>query len=359
MDITNSKILVIVYITVVIVVMFQMTGLFLRGFLPVTFTASELDIQFIPEDVLHTNTKIIFGTDPEYESFRILTSQDGHTWEDIPLPFTDTGEHDVILLKTSNLSTTSDFSLVWTERYPDTTSFFISIYTGTWSDPEILLTRNKPCYLKDALYFNDTLIILWEERYIVQRNEPYHKLSTVHRAVITDEILIEKIAIPENAKDIDGFLLNHDHIWCIVRAEKEFSQSWSTNGTSWSEPQRFRAPVLFEHMLMTPQGEFGGYYIINNYCFLYTTTSWVDWQKVHILKMDNKITAVQLAQGDNEIWGIVSTKGNTTKTYFCTSTPEGMQKYQEKAQILRKIFSLQYTLILTMGVALVLIKIID
>ncbi|MGD2247723.1 MAG: hypothetical protein PVF58_04905 [Candidatus Methanofastidiosia archaeon] len=359
MDITNSKILVVVYITVVIVAMFQMTGLFIRGFLPVTCTTSELDMQFIPKDALHTNAHIIFGTDPEFKSFHILESQNGHTWEDISLPFTNTGENDVILLKTSDLSTSTDFSLVWTEHYPDTTSFFISAYNSTWSDPEMLFTRDKPCYLKDALYCNDTLLILWEERYIVQRNEPFHKLSTVHRAVITDEISIEKIAIPEDSKDIDGFLLHHENIWCIVRAEKKFSQSWSANGKSWSEPQRFKVPVLFEHMLVTPQGEFGGYYTFNNYCFLYTTTNWVKWQKVHILKMDNTITAVQLAQNDNKIWGIASTKENTTTTYFCTSTPERIQNYQEKAQILRKIFSLQYTLILAVGVGLVLIKVLD
>lgn len=357
MDVTSSKILVVVYITVIIVVLFQMTGLFLQGYLPVACTTSALDMQITPKDAIYTDAMIVFGTDTRNDPV-ILTSQTGVTWKDIHIPFTTTGEYDAALLAAP------DLSIVWTERNPDTTSFFISTYTNTWSEPEILFERDIPCYLKDALYYDDTLIVLWEERYIVQRIKPYHKLSTMHKAVITDTTVIEKIAIPADSKDVNGFLLKNEHVWCIVRAEKDFIRSKSVDGTLWSTFEKFTVPVIFDNIMATPEGEFGGYSTLYNHCFLYTTKDWINWQKIHVLKTDKHITAVQLAHSNN-LWGIISTKNHTsstkndTTTYFCASTPENIQKYQEKAQNLNKIFSLQYTIILGVVVLVVLIKIID
>jgi hypothetical protein len=296
----------------------------------------------------------------------VYSSHNGCDWSEIE---SFAANHDIwscssALFKSSN----DNLGIVWEETNPDRekkpcSTFFWSTFDGyTWSEPQLLFTRDECCNLIDALMLEDgVLLLMWDEP-LVQYTE-YEGETTglyaghvVFRAYIKNsEQHIEWVIDPGkpllNTTLGYSFVRDSNGIWCVFSHTDNtdsFYKSWSETGRNWSPPEQFFVPGSdIRDVLPLSQGKAGVLVRVNDEkdLVLLTSTDWENWSEECLLKTENGIRGSLLTEGRNgTLRGFVVT-GNAL--YFVHFSQES----SERSDFFIKI---SYSLSLLCGSLLVL-----
>ena len=289
----------------------------------------------------------------EEETLRIFRSYDGCDWSEIesPAPIQYSYSWSVEIFKASD----NRLGIAW-EEYDSKSdeesgsTFYWSTFNGTtWSDPEILFSRDVYCFLIDAFMLEDgELLLMWQEplfRYIKKGDKTVRAsgCDVVYRAYVNnDEVLIERVIEPEDPKlcSIFGvsFADDGERIWCVFEQWKDgclFYRSWSEDGRDWSLPERFPVPGLsVRYVLVTPKGEIMllDYYFEGEDLYFLMSTDWENWSEERIFRREKGIKGgFRMLEGDSKtMWGLLGTPNGHL---LIQPSQESGQKYQEFVRI--------------------------
>ncbi|MBU7033351.1 MAG: hypothetical protein HXS53_12540 [Theionarchaea archaeon] len=220
------------------------------------------DLAYITDLLYHDDMWFLaYNDDPVL----VLTSPDGCDWmPTLPIPVYEgplSFGTDIVLIHNSNtigvIWKRISYKTLGENEVPEFT-FMKSVYGGgKWSEPQVLMRREKRCILNDGLLLDDgRLILLWEESEDLW--------NTAYRCVIIDgDITIDRVMEPTNPlHTLTGISLmgNDEKIWCFFQY-KGFSNdlyvSESLDGISWSEPASLSLPSDIANIIECGTGEVG------------------------------------------------------------------------------------------------------
>lgn len=254
-------------------------------------------------------------------AIHVLTSPDGENWSEIASPQAD--RITVSLLRDLNLVKDSErLGIVWVDRTPENepwgSIFFLSMFdfdSRTWSEPYTLFQRKEGSFLNDALLFDGTLLLMWEEsvtKYIQNEERTRETTSsyTAYRAVVYDEtVSIEELIEPDRPSFYftEGASFVQDdkgYIQCIFHyhnGSNSFFKSESTDGRTWGPPEPFplsgTGPREFIHL---EEGEIGALRYGRKEIALERSKDWEKWEEDLLIGIDEYYDVPLAEDNDRE-----------------------------------------------------------
>ncbi len=318
------------------------------------FFACETERIAYPDDIIQLGDTMFLASGNVKvgsSAIRVFKSIDGCNWSEIESPASDYDKksYPITFFEVPD----GKLGMAWGETDPDSdkkprSTFFWSTFDScTWSEPELLFSRDEPCTLKDAFMLEDgSLLLLWDEP-LVENTEFEGRIArgsgcrVTYRAYIgEDELIVEKVIEPENPSYcyIDGysFIDDGEFMWCVFyygSYKQLFYKSWSEDGRQWSEPEPFAiSGPPPRKVLRTPQGEFGifCYDIFEKDFILFKSRDWENWSKQRIFKTEEDLLVATVTEGNGEMWGIFDTGD---EMFFIQPSQELEQNYQEKIAV--------------------------
>ncbi|MBU7009142.1 MAG: hypothetical protein HXS46_00510 [Theionarchaea archaeon] len=338
----------------------------------------KVDYALNPFEIVQAGDVLYLSYERDF-TIHLYSSSDGCNWSKVDVIFFEEGEH--VWRSSACLFTTPDdeLGMAWVEKESDTkkkprSTIFWSRFDGsTWSEPELVLQRDEPCRLVDAIVLeNGALLLLWNEFLVYQvkngdRTFDASGCDVIYRAYVSsEELLVERVIEPEDPRfcSSEGYSFVNDghHIWCVFEhgpygEPNKIYRSKSEDGRMWSPPEPIHLPPsVSSEVFLTPQGEIGiiDFEVGQQNLFLFKSSDWEKWSREKLFRTEEGIKGAVIAKGKNgTMWGFVYTRGREENLFFIHSAQESVPEYENKMVVIKILEGLSLSCIVLIVVLIV------